>query len=278
MPMKPAVIAIVMGCLLTTPMLLGEDSSSKNTMVRPVDSDHSVDHASFQGDFGRIWQTLVDLISEYGFKFQVRNKATGRIETDFVVFSKNPHFSSINGSFRAYANPPKTMFKKWEDGKIKVVASIKKLPDDLTEVTVRPEIYGFVSSRVDDSSVTGEWRPCLSNGKFEFEVFNEMATRLKKVVVEEASPDSVPKSPEESSDANPPATPNDKSNVLVNSVPEGAEILLNNQLVGMTPSRLLVKPGKYQVILRKEGYRKFFRQIIIMQGSDLTISAELKQN
>ena len=49
-----------------------------------------------------------------------------------------------------------------------------------SEVVLRPDIYGFAQALSDDSGVTGEWRQCTSNGKFEFELFNELATGLRK--------------------------------------------------------------------------------------------------
>ena len=70
--------------------------------------------------------------------------------------------------------------KKWEDGKMKIYAEVHRVSDESTQLMLRPEIYGFSSTFLDDSSISGEWRLCQSNGKFEFEVFNEIATRLQK--------------------------------------------------------------------------------------------------
>ena len=276
--MNRTVLVILFGCFIGITCIQGEDTPSKNTMVRPVDTDKSGDRSTFQADYGNVWQTLLELLTQYGFKFQVRDKAEGRIETDYVIFSRSPHFSTISNGFRAFATPPRALLKKWDDGKMKVFAEVKKVSDGSTQVYLRPDIYGFAATVTDDSSVTGEWRQCLSNRKFEFEVFNEIATRLQKKSGTETPADSDSKPAEDGSEAASPSVVGEKSNILVSSVPDGAEILLNNQLVGMTPSRLVLKAGKYQVIIRKEGYKKFFRQIIVIQGSDLTFSAELKQN
>ena len=93
----------------------------------------------------------------------------------------------------------------------------------------------------DDSSVTGEWRQCTSNGKFEFELFNELATGLRKegsinppevTEVHEAS-----RVPRQRPLRRSHRVRQGSSSLVLSSVPEGAEILLDDVLVGMTPSR-----------------------------------------
>ena len=276
--MKRNFIIIFFGWLIAASLFSGDEGSSKNKIVRPVDTDKSIDSSTFQADYDQVWQTLFDLLKEYGFEFQFKDKSLGRLETGYVIFSRNPHFSKISNGFRTFAKPPRALLKKWVDGKMKIFAEVHRVSDSSAQIILRPDIYGFASTLMDDSSVTGEWKQCQSNGKFEFEVFNEVATRLQKKSMTLTTGQSATKSAEEDSEAAPTPGLGDNSNVFVNSVPEGAEILLNNQLVGMTPSRLVLKAGKYQVILRKDGYKKFFRQLVITQRSDLTVSVELKEN
>jgi hypothetical protein len=59
-------------------------------------------------------------------------------------------------------------------------------------------------------------------------------------------------------------------------VPEGAEILLDNQLVGMTPSRLTVAPGPHKVVFRKRDYRDYEREFVVLKDSELSIAAEME--
>ena len=275
--MKRTFIVILFAWLIAASSNWGDQSSSQNKIVPPVDTDKSMDRSAFQADYDQVWQTLFDLLTEYGFKFQARDKSRGRIETGYVIFSLNPHFSKVSNGFRAFVIPPRALLKKWDDGKMKIYAEVHRISEESTQVLLRPEIYGFASAFLDDSSVTGEWRLCQSNGKFEFELFNEIATRLQKKSMLADPGESAVKPTEEGSEASSTTAVRETSDVLVSSVPEGAEILLNNQLVGMTPSRLALKPGKYQVILRKRRYKKFIRQVVVIQGSDLTISTELKE-
>jgi PEGA domain-containing protein len=276
--MKRIFIFILFACLTTTHSFQGDESSSQSKMVPPVDSDKSMDRSTFQAEYDRVWQTLDELLVEYGFKFKIREKPLGKIETGFVIFSHNSHFSKISNGFKAFVIPPKGMMKKWEDGKIKIYAEVHRVSDESTQLMLRPEIYGFSSTFLDDSSISGEWRLCQSNGKLEFEMFNEIATRLQKKSMMENSGESGKEPTKEVSATASTTVAGETSTVLVDSAPEGAEILLNNQLVGMTPSRLILKPGKYQVILQKSRYKKYIRQFVVIQGSDLTISVELKEN
>ena len=276
--MKRIFIFILTNCVFAAVLICGDETPSQRKIIPPVDTDKSIDRSTFHADYDRVWQTLVDLLTEYGFMFQIRDKSQGHVDTNYVVFSRSPHFSRISNGVKTFAKPPRAFLKKWDDGKMKVFAEVTRAADGSTQIFLRPEIYGFASTLVDDSSVTGEWRQCQSNGKFEFEVFNEIATRLQKKSIPLTLEESPAKAKEELSEAPSTIGVVENSNVLVNSVPEGAEILVNNELVGMTPSRVVLKAGKYQVIIRKNGYKKFIRQITVKQGSDLTFSAELKED
>ena len=272
-------LVIIFSCVFAAALChFSDERESKNKIVRPVDTDKSMDRSVFQSNYGQVWQTLVDLLSEYSFDFQSKDKSLGRLETNYVIFSRNPHFSKISTGFKAFAKPPRAFMRKWVDGRMKVVAEVQRVSDTSTQIILRPDIYGFSSTFMDDSSVSGEWRQCQSNGKFEFEIFNEIATRLRKKSATSISLPPAEKGEEVLSEATTSSEAGEGSKVLVTSVPEGAEILLNNRFVGMTPSRLLLKTGKYQVILRKDGYRDFIREVVVIDGSDLTISTELKVN
>ena len=65
--------------------------------------------------------------------------------------------------------------------------------------------------------------------------------------------------------------------MVLSSVPEGAEILLDNVLVGMTPSRLTIGAGPHRVIFRKSGFKDYERQFNALKDSDLTVSAEMEK-
>ena len=97
-----------------------------------------------------------------------------------MIFSRHPEFSKLSNGVKSLAKTPRVFLKKWLDGRIKIFAEVRRLSQNSTEVVLRPDIYGFVSTLTDDTGVTGEWRQCTSNGNFEFELFNELATGLRK--------------------------------------------------------------------------------------------------
>jgi hypothetical protein len=249
-------------------------AQDRGKIARPVDSSRSFESSTFQASYDHVWQLLFKMLSDYRFEFVVKDKNVGRLETNYVIFSRNPHFSKLSNGVKSLATTPRAFLRKWVDGRIRVFAEVQRIQQNSTKVILRPDIYGFSSTLADDSGVTGEWRQCSSSGKFEFELFNELATSLRKegsmnppeVTEVLQRPEVVPKTAESAS-----------STLVVSSAPEGAEILLDNQLVGMTPSRLTVPPGSHKVVFRKKGYKDFEKDFVILKDSDLTVSAEMEK-
>jgi len=66
--------------------------------------------------------------------------------------------------------------------------------------------------------------------------------------------------------------------VNVQSNPSGAEIYLDDQLVGSTPSVLLVSPGKHAFRLHAAGLTDWSKQVTLLSGSDLSLTASLDKN
>ena len=66
--------------------------------------------------------------------------------------------------------------------------------------------------------------------------------------------------------------------VTVQSDPAGAEIYLDDQFVGSTPSILVVAPGKHAFRLHAAGRADWSRQLNVLSGSDLTLAATLDKN
>jgi len=65
--------------------------------------------------------------------------------------------------------------------------------------------------------------------------------------------------------------------VVFQSEPRGAEVYVEDNLIGNTPTtKLKFQNGTYNVRVAKEGYTEWERQIMIIEGSTITISAELK--
>ncbi|MEW5976060.1 MAG: PEGA domain-containing protein [Acidobacteriota bacterium] len=249
---------------------------AQETIVQPVDSDKRPDRATFAAGYERVWEVVFGLLERYEFGFHEKNRETGRFETGYVVFSRSERFSRLNKGVKAFGSTPLLFLRKWIDARMKVFVDVKSVNSQSTQVIVTPDIQGYASSVFDETGVTGEWKQCKSNGKFEFEFLNEIATELKsapaKPAAESPTVSSVPQTRLGSEEQL-----THSSNLFVQSAPEGAEIHLNGQLVGMTPARLSLPPGDYKVVLRKKGFKDYQRDVLILAGSDITVSVEMEQ-
>jgi hypothetical protein len=64
------------------------------------------------------------------------------------------------------------------------------------------------------------------------------------------------------------------SNLAINSTPTGADIYLDQNFVGNTPSTVNVPAGKHSVLVRKTGFQDWVREMNFSGGS-ITLTAEM---
>lgn len=76
------------------------------------------------------------------------------------------------------------------------------------------------------------------------------------------------------------ASPPDSASasVTLQSDPAGAEIYLDGQLAGSTPSTLQIPAGQHQLSLRIDGYQDWTRDLRILAGSQIQFSPKLQKN
>lgn len=68
------------------------------------------------------------------------------------------------------------------------------------------------------------------------------------------------------------------ASLSVESVPAGAEIYINGVYRGLTPGTFEpLKSGRHQLLLKKDGYRDFKRNIFLRERQDFTMKAELEK-
>ncbi|HUL32977.1 MAG TPA: PEGA domain-containing protein [Candidatus Eisenbacteria bacterium] len=68
------------------------------------------------------------------------------------------------------------------------------------------------------------------------------------------------------------------SRVKIQSDPAGAEIYLDGQMVGSTPSVLQIPTGTHLFRVHADGHADWSRQVNILPGSEITLSATLTKN
>jgi hypothetical protein len=65
--------------------------------------------------------------------------------------------------------------------------------------------------------------------------------------------------------------------VKISSDPSGAEVYVDGNLVGSTPSALQLVPGMHAIIVKSSGYQEWRRDLNVLPGSDVTLNAALSK-
>jgi hypothetical protein len=74
------------------------------------------------------------------------------------------------------------------------------------------------------------------------------------------------------------ADSSERSSIIVNSTPAGADIKINEKFVGNTPSTLDVGPGEHTIIIEKSGFKSWQRTISVGNGGKVTVEATLEKS
>jgi len=65
--------------------------------------------------------------------------------------------------------------------------------------------------------------------------------------------------------------------VSVNTVPQGAEVYVDDQFYGNSPATLKLKPGKHTIRVKMAGYKDWSRDLSTDSGSDAHLTANLEK-
>ena len=78
--------------------------------------------------------------------------------------------------------------------------------------------------------------------------------------------------------ANPPGqVQSDSESMSIASNPDGAEIYVDNSLVGNAPSTVKLKTGKHTIAVRQTGYQEWSREISAEAGTEAHVTATLQK-
>lgn len=99
------------------------------------------------------------------------------------------------------------------------------------------------------------------------------------------APHSAPAAQNSSAPAQPPAAARgglpekaeEKVKCNFTSTPSGAEITLDGKYVGNTPSEIAVNTGPHVVVFSMSGFTQWNRELTVLSGSELTVSAILRK-
>jgi hypothetical protein len=65
--------------------------------------------------------------------------------------------------------------------------------------------------------------------------------------------------------------------VAIQSDPVGADIFMDGQMVGQTPSIFDVPPGDHEIKTQLAGYQDWARQVHVLAGSTINLNAKLEK-
>jgi len=100
----------------------------------------------------------------------------------------------------------------------------------------------------------------------------------KAIVVPDAK--EVPTTPSMTKAAEPTAASvaKEEGRVSVNSVPDGAEVYVDDSFVGNTPATLHLPGGKHVIKVTESGYAAWTKELSVFAGSEVNLKAKLEKN
>lgn len=73
----------------------------------------------------------------------------------------------------------------------------------------------------------------------------------------------------------PVSTSSNKGKVTVNSVPDGADVYVDDSFVGNAPANLFLPAGKHTVKVSQDGYKAWTKDVSVLADSEVTLKAAL---
>lgn len=75
----------------------------------------------------------------------------------------------------------------------------------------------------------------------------------------------------------PAAAPEEKGKIMLTTVPDGAEVYVDGDLVGNAPATLKLSSGKHTVKVTQPGYKPWTKQVAVFAGSETNLKAMLEK-
>ena len=66
--------------------------------------------------------------------------------------------------------------------------------------------------------------------------------------------------------------------VNIATLPKGADILVDDALIGNGPARLRLKPGSHKIEVQKVGFQHWIRNISVLPSSEVNLNTDLAPN
>jgi hypothetical protein len=107
----------------------------------------------------------------------------------------------------------------------------------------------------------------------------KQASAIKATEKAIAVPDAkaVPAAPSMTKTADAAAAPKEDGRIILNSVPDGADVSVDDNFVGNTPATLKLPPGKHTVKVSQSGYADWSKEVSVFAGSEVNMKATLEK-
>ncbi len=122
--------------------------------------------------------------------------------------------------------------------------------------------------------------------KFYEQVSDELAGDTKQAAAVKSTekaiatpePKEVPAAPSMTKPADATPAPKEEGRVILNSVPDGADVSVDDNFVGNTPATLKLPAGKHTVKVSQKGYADWSKDVSVFAGSEVNMKATLEKN
>lgn len=122
--------------------------------------------------------------------------------------------------------------------------------------------------------------------KFYVQVADELAGESKQVAavkppeksIEVPDPKAVPATPTITKLADVVPAAKEEGKIILASVPDGAELYVDDNFVGNAPATLKLPAGKHTVKVSQTGYAAWSKEISVFAGSEVNMKATLEKN
>ncbi|HMF92267.1 MAG TPA: PEGA domain-containing protein [Candidatus Angelobacter sp.] len=109
------------------------------------------------------------------------------------------------------------------------------------------------------------------------DVKQKSGVRAQEAAINVPEPKAVPKEPSMTRPANEPVggPSDDKGKISLTSIPEMAEVFVDDAFVGNTPATLRLTPGKHTIRVSQNGYKAWTRELSVIASSEVSLKAAL---
>jgi hypothetical protein len=244
--------------------------------------------------------------SQTGYSYVVPGHSNAVSNTDLNCYGSESHVNcSGSTTTTGTTMPPRwiaynvtgaTLSLQLPDGRIAVVNCESKA--NWTEFSkpnqhrrsCRIPLVNEIHAEFDGNKAKLEWSVSIDGKKFESETYKILALldasnrQNDRVDAESTAAKTTPSTQKEAevvtaktSPLSPPAPPKDIT-VRFTSTPSGAEVDVDGNYWGTTPTRELTRlpVGTHTIVVKKIGYKPWERKIDLASGDDRTVNAELE--